>query len=886
MRLNQFVQRYFFSGSLSLKERRLNMFLFAGLWACLVAVISRSIFQYNWAIFIVMSGMTVSVALLFFFVNLFGLHKPGVWFFLLTLCDILFPIAFFLLGGVDGNMSSYFVLSIVVIFLLAEGPSLVILLVTHLLLLGLCYYLNYRFPGMVIPAGQFKYADQIQSFLVPGFYIGIIFKLQEVIYRRMNREIKRRDQLLRTVNLAATELLKSDPANFERDIWDCMGMMAGAVDVDTVYIWKNFIKNDSLYTRLLYEWEEDTSLEKSKAVNLELSGEDIPGWNEKLLKGECFQGAVKNVDGPIRKRLEEQNIVSMLIIPVFLQDYFWGFVGFDDKTNERKFADDEIAILKSGSLLIANAMQRNDMTQNLIRVREEALSNTRAKSDFLANMSHEMRTPMNAIIGMTNIAMGARDLEKKNYCLSKIADASNHLLGVINDILDMSKIEANKFELSLLEFNFEKTLRKAVNVINFRVEEKRQHFIVKLGRNIPSVFIGDDQRLTQVITNLLSNAVKFTPEEGEICLEARLLEESADGFCTMQIEVADSGIGISVEQKDRLFRSFEQADSNTSRRFGGTGLGLAISKSIVELMGGRIWVESEAGKGSHFFFTVRMEKRKGEWGPLSPFADWNNIRILVVDDVRDVLEYFEEIARRFKLACDTAISGEDAVVLIEKNDGYDIYFVDWRMPGMDGIALTRFIKSVRKDRPSVVIMISANEWTSIEDEAKTAGVDKFLAKPIFPSSIADIINSCLGFASIREKEKQVGEIVQFPGKRILLAEDIEINREIVLALLEPARLVIDCAVNGRQALDMFNEAPDTYDMILMDVQMPEMDGYEATRRIRAMEVPAAKTIPIIAMTANVFKEDVEKCLASGMNGHVGKPLDFEEVLKKLAEYLS
>ncbi|MDR2181756.1 MAG: hypothetical protein LBN92_03650, partial [Treponema sp.] len=302
MRLKHFVQRYLFSDALSLKERLLNMFLFVGLGACLAAVVSRGLFQYDGAILLVMGGMTVSVALLFFFVNVFRFYKLGVWLFLLTLCDVLFPLSFFLLGGVDGNMSSYFVLSIVVIFLLTEGRSLVIFLSTHLLLLGLCYCLNYRFPGMIIPASRFKYADQIQSFLVPGFYIGVIFKLQEVIYRRMHREIKRQDRMLRTVNLAATELLKSDPAHFEKDLWDCMGMMARVVDVDTVYIWKNFIKNGSLYTRFLYEWEENVSPEKSRALDLELPGEDIPGWNEHLLRGECFQGSAKNLNGAIRKK--------------------------------------------------------------------------------------------------------------------------------------------------------------------------------------------------------------------------------------------------------------------------------------------------------------------------------------------------------------------------------------------------------------------------------------------------------------------------------------------------------------------------------------------------------------------------------------------------------
>jgi signal transduction histidine kinase/DNA-binding response OmpR family regulator len=596
----------------------------------------------------------------------------------------------------------------------------------------------------------------------------------------------------------------------------------------------------------------------------------------------------------------------MLLIPVFLQDVFWGFLGFDDCRYEREFPEDQIAILTSAGLIIASALQRNEMINNLIGVREKALSSTRAKSEFLANMSHEMRTPMNAIIGMTQIAKGAPDPGKKDYCLSKIEDASNHLLGVINDILDMSKIEANKFELSKTEFNFEKILYKAATVVNFRVEEKKQHFTVHLGEGIPRTLIGDDQRLTQVITNLLSNAVKFTPEAGSISLKSSILgrdrNENGTEFCTLQVEVSDSGIGISAEQQERLFRSFEQADSNTSRKFGGTGLGLAISRRIVEMMDGSIRVKSQPGHGAVFSFTVKLEQ--GRETPSQPRVNWDNIRVLVVDDDPSVLEYFSELARRFELSCDTACGGEEAVALIEKTGGYDIYFVDWKMPGMDGNALTRYIKqrAGQDGRHSVVVMISSVEWTAIEDDAKKAGVDRFLPKPLFPSVIADVINECLGTDAA--EAEQPADMQAYPGRCVLLAEDVEINREILQTLLEPMELVIECAENGKEAVEKFRVSPEKYDVIFMDVQMPEMDGYEATRQIRAFEKNREKSmsfdegktqrdgtrrqrspIPIIAMTANVFKEDVEKCLAVGMNSHVGKPLDMEEVVKQLKEYL-
>ena len=405
--------------------------------------------------------------------------------------------------------------------------------------------------------------------------------------------------------------------------------------------------------------------------------------------------------------------------------------------------------------------------KKLEEAREAAEVANKAKSVFLSNMSHEMRTPMNAIIGMVAIGKTSQTIEKKDYALDRIDGASKHLLGVINDVLDIAKIEANKLELSVIDFSFGNMIQKVVEVITFRMNERDQRFYVNVDERIPDIMSGDNQRLAQVITNLLSNACKFTPEKGDITLDANLIS-AENGICDMRISVTDTGIGITNEQKARLFQAFEQADSGTSRNYGGTGLGLTISKRIVELMGGDIWVESEPGAGSKFSFTVPLKYNSEKQQPL----------------------------------------------LAEGADG--------ELPG-GGKAKKR--------------------------------------------------------AEARE------EFDDFSAHRILLAEDVDINREIVMTLLEPTHLDIECAENGVEAVRMFEAAPDRYDLILMDVQMPEMDGHEATRRIRQMGIPRAAEIPIIAMTANVFREDVEKCIEAGMNAHIGKPIIIDEVTDHLRRYL-
>jgi CheY-like chemotaxis protein len=303
------------------------------------------------------------------------------------------------------------------------------------------------------------------------------------------------------------------------------------------------------------------------------------------------------------------------------------------------------------------------------------------------------------------------------------------------------------------------------------------------------------------------------------------------------------------------------------------------------MMNGAIWVESELGKGASFIFTVQLQEAAGELEDISRSVDWSVLRVLAVDDDPDIRDYFYDIAGRLGFSCETAQDGLEALFLIQEKGGYDLYFVDWKMPGMDGIELSRRIKGSGGGQ-GIVIMISGAEWSVLEEEAKKAGVDSFLSKPLFPSGIADAISRCLGREQVSGPDAGETLADHFDGKRVLLAEDVEINREIVITLLEPMGLVIDCAENGLEAVKEYTGSPESYDMILMDVQMPEMDGYEATRQIRAFEAEASRrNVPIIAMTANVFREDIEKCLAAGMNGHVGKPLDLNDVLEKMRQYL-
>ena len=540
-----------------------------------------------------------------------------------------------------------------------------------------------------------------------------------------------------------------------------------------------------------------------------------------------------------------------------------------------------------GSIIIMH-----DVT-DLLSAKRQAEEASESKSNFLSNMSHEIRTPINAIIGMSNIAKNAQDLDKMAYCIDKIDTASSHLLGIINDILDMSKIESGKFELSPTTFNLEKTLMKVSNVQGFRMDEKFQEFFVYFSPDIPEFIISDEQRITQVITNIFSNAIKFTPEYGKIKLAVEKTDESNEQI-QLKISISDTGIGISEEKRKKLFRSFEQGDSGVARKYGGTGLGLSISKNIVEMMGGSIWIESEIGKGSNFMFTLWVDKLQSlemaNTGELP--TGLNDIRMLVIDNSVDTLDYFKLLVGKMNcdLTCDTVSSGIEAIELIrEAKEHYHIIFIDWNMSDIAGLDLVKNIQNISSDSEFVVIT-SSNERETIESEARNAGMSSFLPKPLFASNLLDCINKLLYSSSNlpeydNENEEKAADSGILKKFNLLLVEDVEVNREIACAILEDTGIGIQCAEDGAIACSIFAANPDAFDIILMDVQMPVVDGLEATRRIRSMDLNKAQEIPIIAMTANVFKEDIDRCIESGMNSHLGKPINIEELISTLKRYL-
>ena len=500
----------------------------------------------------------------------------------------------------------------------------------------------------------------------------------------------------------------------------------------------------------------------------------------------------------------------------------------------------------------------------------------RAKTAFLSNMSHEIRTPMNAIIGLNNIAMNDPTAsDKVKEYLEKIGASARHLLGIINDILDMSRIESGRMVIKKEEFPFSKNLEQVNNMIGGQCRDKGIHYECRIIGKIDDYYIGDAMKLKQVMLNILGNAVKFTPEGGKVTF---LIEEGHrfDDMATLHLTFKDTGIGMSKEYIPHIFEAFSQEDSSSTSKYGSTGLGMPITKSIVELMNGTIEVESEKGAGTTFTVTVTLEESSRK-DTLAADGDLNphDMSVLVIDDDRIALEHAEVILGQIGISCETAESGWEGIDKVRLRHGrqeeYDLILVDWKMPELDGVETTRQIRQIVGNDTPIIILTSFN-WDDVADEARAAGVDTFVAKPLFAGSVMDEFRE----AFRRKNEALAKKTADLKGRRILLAEDVQVNAEIMMMVLGMREMEVDHAENGQEAVNLFaSHDAGYYSAILMDMRMPIMDGLEATKVIRAMEREDAKSIPIIALTANAFDEDVQRSMQAGLDAHLSKPVEPE-----------
>ena len=513
----------------------------------------------------------------------------------------------------------------------------------------------------------------------------------------------------------------------------------------------------------------------------------------------------------------------------------------------------------------------------------------RAKTDFLSRMSHEIRTPMNAIIGMTTIAAAYIDDRKRVAdCLEKIGYSSRHLMSLINDVLDMSKISAGKIHINHEAFNLETVVESISSIIYPQADTKGLGFTVPLIDLTETVLMGDSLRLNQILLNLLSNAVKFTPAGGSVRLEIRQLRR-ADHQVRLRFTVSDTGIGMSGAFLERIFLPFEQEDSSVGQRIGGTGLGMPITKNLVTLMGGTISVTSEPGKGSAFAVEIDFEIPPGKEKALPQKPQvMEALKVLVADDDRDSCIHASLLLENLGIVSDWVLTGQACVDRIREThktgEDYDVCFVDLKMPDLDGIEVTRQIREI-VGPDTTIIIITAYDWTNVETNAREAGVNMFLSKPIFASALYNALLSVTGIDRAVLTPNERKQRPKLTGRHVLLAEDNDLNREIAVELLRMAGVTTDCASEGRQALEMFLESGDTYDLILMDVQMPVMDGYKTTEAIRRSGHSRGKTIPIIAMTADAFHEDIVKAGEAGMNGHLAKPIDPDLLYEMVEEFM-
>ncbi len=663
---------------------------------------------------------------------------------------------------------------------------------------------------------------------------------------------------------------------------DTSRMYHHVIDSNGDFIIKNAgVSNDNYFDHLMSESEHDDT-ERSRQIVQDMQSK-IKVFEDFSSLVMCYGEEKYIYSSPI----SESRIVNWYLVTIMPQGELSECISRLDVLR-LKMMFISILIIVASMLAIFAVYYRMTMEhmRELAQSKAEADRANNAKSEFLSSMSHDIRTPMNAIIGMTDIAMKhGDDQEQVTECLKKIQLSSRHLLGLINDVLDMSKIESGKMELSEHAMSLRDVMSDIVNIVQAQIKQKGQHFDVFIRDIIAENVICDHLRLNQVLINIMSNAVKFTPNEGRIDIYM-YQEPSPKGeeYIRTHFRVKDTGMGMSEEFQKKIFETFTREETAQVHQITGTGLGMPIVKSIVELMGGTIELHSKIQQGTEFHITLDLKKADVSENEMKLPEEW---RILVVDNNEDLCSSVISNLEELGVHAEGTTDGHAAVEMVEasheNHQDYDFILIDWKMPGMDGIQTMHEIRK-RWKQEVPMFLISAYDWSDVEEQIDVSVIDGFISKPLFKSTLYEkLIQYADGYGGPSKREDE--NKADFTGKRILLAEDIDINWEVACGMLEPTGLTFERAVNGKDCVEIFEKSEIGYfDAILMDVRMPVMNGYDATRAIRKLERPD-KELPIIAMTADAFSDDVQVCLDCGMNGHLSKPIDFRECVRVLQQFL-